>query len=309
MPTWFQSAGAFGKLPSQGDFVRVGGTPPAVQALDQWLQEGLEGIRRGGGSFPDVPLSFLFRGAGVREALIGVLGRSGDSVGRAFPLAVYGIVDGPSVASRFPLVPVACARFLGAATKIVQSAAGLTAADLAAQVAALPSPTETDVSVADDLRKLALMQGRSHEILERAFAGTPNGTPYYAIRTFLSACEAARGQESDRPGITLTCPVTSELDRLTWLELAARLLRWQKGPPTLLWSDPPPSRILISIGPAPAGLLVYWVKPDPAATKLWPLTTDRPDAIMQAHQALRPQHRSALESDLELERFLGSLAG
>ena len=309
MPTWFQSAGAFGKIPSQGDFLRVGGTPPAVQALDQWLQEGLEGIRRGGAALPEGPLSFLFRGAGVRECLIGVLARSGDSVGRSFPLAVYGVVDGASLASRFPLVPVACARFLGAATKIVQSTAGLTSADLAAQVAALPAPTETDVSVADDLRKLALMQGRSHEVLEQAFAGAPSGASYYAFRTFLSACEPARGQETDRPGVTLACPVTSELDRLTWLELAARLLRWQKGPPTLLWSDPPPSRVLVSIGPAPPSLLVYWVKPDPSATKLWPLTSDRPDAIMQAHQALRPPHRAALESDLELERFLASLSG
>jgi type VI secretion system protein ImpM len=302
----FQSVGGFGKIPTQGDFLRIGAPPPG---FDQWLAEGLEGIRRGQGALPQTPLSFLYRSAGARQALLGVMHPSVDSVGRQFPLCLYGVVDAAAIAEAFPLAPVACARFLGAAGKLVQAAAGLSAADLSAKVSALPTPTSTDVAVADDLRRNALATGRNLELVERLFAGAPPGRQYYAFRTFLAACEPARGQESEKPGVTIDCPVQSELDRLAWLELAARVLKWRAAPPTLLWADPPPSRVLLSLGPAPASLLVYWAKPDHSAQKLWPLHTDRTDAIVQAAQALRPMHRTALESDLELERFLTSLAG
>ena len=43
------------------------------------------------------PIYFLYRTPGVREILVGALVPSSDSVGRSFPLAIYGFVDGALV--------------------------------------------------------------------------------------------------------------------------------------------------------------------------------------------------------------------
>ena len=39
----------FGRIPAQGDFVRLNASTPAALAFDAFLQESLEGLRRAGG--------------------------------------------------------------------------------------------------------------------------------------------------------------------------------------------------------------------------------------------------------------------
>ena len=303
----FQNVGLFGKIPAQGDFLRLGGATPAVMAFDRWLQEGIDAGRRAGTGLPAEPLYFLFRTQGLREALIGALVPSGDSVGRTFPLAVYGFVDGSTLAERFSLVPAACANFLAAAVDLLGDAARLTAADLGARLAQLPTPTAEDSVAAEDMRRAVLNGARAGDLAERLFPGVPAGRAYYAFRTFASACEAVRGRDTDRPGVTLDCVVRSPVDRLVWLELGRRLLGWREMPPSLLWADSPP-RLLLSLGPAPSSLLLYLTKPDHGGAKLWPVATDRPEAIEEARQALRPAQRQALERpELSLEMLISAL--
>lgn len=307
--SWFHGVAAFGKIPTQGDFLRIQATSPAFPALDRWLQEGLEALRRAQAVLPQAPVYFLFRTPTIREVLIGVLAPSVDKVGRAFPLVVFGAADGALLAERFPLVPFACARFLSAATQLVLGAGPMTASDVAAQVAALPLPTAEDLAMADEMRRGALLRGRSHDLFARLFPAPPEGRPYYAFRTFVSACEPVRGQDTDRPGVTLDCPIQCDVDAFAWLDLAARLLRWKMAPPTLLWAEAPVPRLFVSLGPSPSALLLYWAKPDHSAAKFWPIVTDRPEAIAQAQKAMKPNHRSAIEGvDVDLDRLLSYLA-
>jgi type VI secretion system protein ImpM len=305
----FSQLGLFGKIPAQGDFLRAGAQGAIVQAFDRWLEESLDGLRRAGGGLPDEPLCFLYRGSGVREALIGAMLPSVDAVGREFPLAVYGVADGAELAEAFPLAPTACAHFLAAAGDLLREARGKTGAQLAAELAHLPRPAAEDTQAALGTQRAVLSHGRSGDLVARLFTG-PAGQAFYAFRTFAMACEPLRGQVAQRSGVTLDCPVRAAVDRVAWLELARRLLAWRDGPPTLLWVDAPAPRLLVSLGPAPAALLTYLARPDHGGARLWPLVTDRPAAIDEAHRALPATPRAALERpDTSLEALLASLAG
>jgi type VI secretion system protein ImpM len=302
------SIGAFGKIPSQGDFVRVNCVSPAVGALDRWLQESNESMHGAGVTLPSTPLSFLFRATGMREVLIGVAAGSEDSVHRRFPLVVFAAFDAAEVASLFSVLPTACARFFGAGAQLVSAAAQLTAAELAARVQSLPLPSAQEFAIADEMRSHTLGGARSSDLVARLFAAPPSGRQYYAFRTAVAACEPLRARDPDKPGLTLDCPVTCDVDRLMWLELVRRLLAWRDAPPSALWSDEPTPRLLISLGPTPTSLFTFHCRPDHGSTSLWPMSTERADAIETARQAMRPTHRASLDGgDLNLEALLTSL--
>ena len=307
----FHKVGCFGKIPAQGDFLRLGATSSAiVPAFDRWLQEGIDAGRRAGTALAPDPIYFLYRAQGVRETLVGALVPSSDSVGRSFPLAIYGFVDSALVADGFPLVPAACARFLAGAVDLLLDAATLSAADLGARLADLPLPTVEETSAAEDMRRALLNGARVGDLVERLFAEPPPGRQFYAFRTFASACTPLRGRdgEADRPVLTLDCVVRSPIDRLVWLELGRRLLGWRDTPPALLWADSPP-RLLVSLGSAPSSLLLYLTKPDHGGSRLWPLATERPEAIREAAAGLRAGERAVLERpDTSLEALLTAMA-
>ncbi|MSP25317.1 MAG: type VI secretion system-associated protein TagF [Myxococcales bacterium] len=304
------SLGLFGKIPTQGDFVRVNGASPLLLAFDQWLQEGLESMRRADVALPAQPAGVLFRAAGLREVLAGVIVPSVDSVGRIFPLTAFALFDGAAIAEHYALVPVACARFLASAAQLLGEAATLTSGELTARLTTLPLPGAHDFSAADELVRSTLNAQLAADLQQRLFPAPPEGRRHYAFRTFLSACEPARGQAAQRPGVTLDCPVGCDLDRVVWLELARRLLRWHDAPPTMLWTDGLAPRLLLSLGPAPSMMLHYYAQPSHGSAKLWPVATDRPEAAEQARRALRATHLEAIDATgLSLNALLTALSG
>lgn len=305
MTLGFLSVGAFGKIPSQGDFVRIQCGTAAAAALDRWLEEGVDLVRRADAQLPEAPAQFLFRAPGVREVLLGVLAPSRDAVGRRFPLAIFGALDGAALAESFPILPTAFARFLGTAAQLVVTAASTPPSDPAAAVRALPVPSPQEISIADELLRKTLLAARGADFIGRLFASAPEGCRYYAFRTFLGACRQSGGNPN-KGGPTLDCPVTCDVDRLTWLELARRLLGWRDTAPSLLWNE---TRLLMSLGPAPPALLSYHAKPDHDGASLWPLSTTRADAIEAARGALKPAHREAIDAaDSNLEALVASLS-
>lgn len=85
--------GAFGKMPSLGDFFRVELPPGFVEPWDRWLQEGLVAARAGLGrrwqdSYFSAPIwrFTLSPGLAGAAAVLGVMMMSVDRVGRQFPL-------------------------------------------------------------------------------------------------------------------------------------------------------------------------------------------------------------------------------
>ena len=52
-----ERVGVYGKIPAQGDFVRINAADAAAQSLDQWVQESLDAMQRVGVELPPGPRS------------------------------------------------------------------------------------------------------------------------------------------------------------------------------------------------------------------------------------------------------------
>ena len=97
--------GAFGKMPSAGDFFRLNAPPGFVRAWDGWLQQAmLEGQRALGPAWDDAYMSApiwrftLTAGLAGPHKAQGVLMPSVDRVGRRFPLTLMRALDTPGPA-------------------------------------------------------------------------------------------------------------------------------------------------------------------------------------------------------------------
>lgn len=92
------AVGAFGKVPKIGDFVRAGLTNEATRAFEEWLHQGVTYAHEKRGSAWKAPFlagsiyAFVVQvplGPDRSRGVAGVLKPSQDSVGRAFPLAIF----------------------------------------------------------------------------------------------------------------------------------------------------------------------------------------------------------------------------
>ena len=279
------AAGLYGKIPAQADFVRIQAADPLARALVLWLEEGSERAKRAGVATSSEPVRFLFRPAGAPQALVGVIAGSTDKVGRSFPLALFARIESPDLATVFPALPGAAAPFLAAAETVARDAARLTAAELAARVGGLPVPAAADLGGRDaEARALAAAE-RGDAFLARLFGDLASGQHLYALHCVRSACRAVRGEEPARAAAVLDCPVRAEVDRWVWLELVRRGLDWQ-APPSFFWRGGLPSRLLVSLGPAPHSLFGALFRDAAGDPAIWPLVTGRPGAIVEAQRAL-----------------------
>ncbi|MFP2904515.1 type VI secretion system-associated protein TagF, partial [Pyxidicoccus sp. 3LFB2] len=107
--------GLLGKTPRQAEFIRLNAATPLALQLYGWMEEGVERARRARVDLPADPVSFVFTAPGQKQALVGMMSPSVDSVGRAFPLAVFTEVASAATAPRFALTPEAFQPFLRAA--------------------------------------------------------------------------------------------------------------------------------------------------------------------------------------------------
>lgn len=97
--------GAFGKMPSTGDFFRLNAPPGFVASWDVWLQQTLLDAQAAlGGDWDDHYMSApiwrfcLAPGLAGPKKTLGVLMPSVDRVGRRFPLTLMATLDTPGPA-------------------------------------------------------------------------------------------------------------------------------------------------------------------------------------------------------------------
>ncbi len=94
-PASMGEVGCFGKLPLSPEFIRVNAKGPTLQALDQWIQEGLLFCRAKMGPqwrnefLQSDTWHFLYQVPKEKEWLIGVMTPSQDKAGRGFPMTVF----------------------------------------------------------------------------------------------------------------------------------------------------------------------------------------------------------------------------
>jgi type VI secretion system ImpM family protein len=189
--------GLLGKIPAQGDFVRVGATSPLAQAFHRWLEEAHEGVRRANAQLPATPIRFLFTAPGEREVLIGTMAPGEDKVGRAFPLCVFRALDGAAAAEKLAELPLAFAPFFQSAEALIAEAAALRADDLGPRLAALEPQSRGDFALAGSERRLRAAASAGAQLSALASPEVP-GNVYYGLRTFVLACRAEQKKEPSK---------------------------------------------------------------------------------------------------------------
>jgi type VI secretion system protein ImpM len=285
-------AGLFGKIPAQGDFVRLNASTPAALAFDVFLQESLDALRRANTELVPEPVRFAFFDAISKTGIYGVFAPSQDAVGRQYPLSVFaGLRDG----SAMPEIPFAGRAFLDAAGDLLALGATLSAADLSARARALEVPQlGQQAPVAADGGARAALRRALHDtgavwLWQTLFSETPAEAVAYALRTLKSACDAVKARPPTTPGVVLDCPAPNLQAALLWLALCEARLGWQAtAAPSFFWSASGGGRMLIALGPPPTALLSFLARPDSTSNKLWPLRTGVASALGAAARELDP---------------------
>ncbi|MCY1081283.1 type VI secretion system-associated protein TagF [Archangium lansingense] len=301
--------GLLGKAPRHAEFVRHNAASPLARYLFRWMEESTGRLHGARSALPTTPVSFVFTAPGESSVLVGVLAPSADSVGRAFPLALFRELPAAEVAGSYALVPETYQPFLRASEALLREAATLDVPQLQERTARLPTARPGDLRVAERLREALLSEKRCTELLQHVLGDRPAEGRYYALHTFLTACAGERHREQGLAGVMLDCPYPSHMGPITWLELATRLLRWSAQPPSFFWSDGQQPRLLLCLGAAPPTLLLHLAQPTRTGTNVWPLRTDKPAAMAQAKQALSASQRQVIDSSQStLEQLLRALA-
>jgi type VI secretion system protein ImpM len=301
--------GLLGKTPRHAEFVRHNASSPLARYLLRWLEEGTGRLHGARSALPSSAASFVFTAPGESTVLVGVLTPSTDSLGRAFPLTVFQELPASTVAERYALLPESFQPFLRASAALLGEAPSLDVPHLKERAEQLPSVRPGDIRVAERLRQALLSEQHCAELLQHVSEERPPEGRYYALHTFLTACEGERHREQDLASVMLDCPFPAHLGPVAWLELATRLLRWPSLPPTFFWSEGEQPRLLLCLGAAPPTLLLHLAQPARTGTQLWPLRTERPAAMAHAKQALSPSQRQVIDSSHStLEQLMSALA-
>jgi type VI secretion system protein ImpM len=284
-------AGVFGKIPAQGDFVRLNASTPAALAFDVFLQDGLDALRRAGGALVPEPVRFAFFDASSKTGLYGVFAPSQDAVGRAYPLSVFaGLREGAALAE----VPIAGRGFLDAAAELLALGATLSSADLCAQARALEVPSLGEEGGARAALRRTLNDTGAAWLWGTLFPdAAATDSVAYALRTLKAACDAVRVRPPAGPGIVLDCPAPSLQAALFWLALCEARLGWRGASPSFFWSANGGGRMLVALGPPPPALVSFLARPDSPSNKLWPLRTGVASAREAAARDIDPTLKSA----------------
>jgi len=87
--------GFFGKLPTAGDFVARGLAPGVRQVLDRFLSAALAEAAREPEAWPEGGIVAVIEGpGGAADPVVSLILPSGDSAGRAFPIAAVAPLGG-----------------------------------------------------------------------------------------------------------------------------------------------------------------------------------------------------------------------
>jgi type VI secretion system ImpM family protein len=300
-----QGLGLLGKAPARTEFIRHNSADPASEALFRWLEEGQLGMSRSEASLTSVPICFVFCAPSLRNALVGALVPSRDKAGRSFPLAAFARVSASEICANFAVLPIAFREFLLSVSRLLKEASNLGLSQVDELLRRLPLPGPREWQFAQDQRATFLAKPSAGWIGSLFNYGGALG-PHYAFHTFAKACRQ-REYQNGHTRLVLVCPL-GEQGPLPWLELAGRRLLWESQPPSFVWTEASPPRLLLSIGPRFPASLSYLGRPD-SSPMFWPLKTEHPSAMVAARHALSLEQCRAIEDgDVSNDALLSRLA-
>ncbi len=272
-------SGGFGKIPGKADFVRVGESDGQTRQFESWLDDSCLRLRESALELPDAAVRFIVHGAGESTAMVGILRRSRDSVGRSFPFSVFTSLDWRAVQHRWSALPVAMWPTLEASDQLIADAAHLDVEAVRRRVQTLWTPGSEDLEEADAVCRKVLEQTPWLEVVQRVLGPTTAiEHASYAFRTLRAALA--------RPQGAFECPIDVDVDLFFWLELVRRLARSDSM--TLVWTEEPTPRLIVSVGQPIHVLLVALATVGKEHSQIWPLRTQRPAALEAAHKAYGP---------------------
>jgi type VI secretion system protein ImpM len=278
--------GFIGKIPACGDFVRQHIGSKISSELDRWLSASSQNLYHGKHELGADCIRFVFSAAGCEDVAVGSLIKSLDRVGRSYPLAIFTSLPSGDAMLQVAALPAAYEAFFAEAESTLRDAAELPLDDLRDRVASLCAPTPAQQLAASESTNRKLEASNAAACIRSALAGQPE--EHYALLTLCTATSAVQIGPPSGPATVLDCPLEPELGPSLWLTLTAARLRWTQGALSLLWSTAQP-RLLLALGYASDQLLAFSANKLHQSTRLWPLTTERPDAIERARALLEPK--------------------
>ena len=289
--------GAFGKLPSTGDFVAHNAALPVTRAFVEWLEREVDGLAARGGQQPDATVRFLYRDPTGSGACLGALLRSRDAVGRKFPFSIFTYIDPRLASQAFPALPAAYAPFIDGAVALLHNLEQQPPHAVIERALSLPLPTAAELEDARAWTVEALEHTAGRTLLEALFGPVENGVCFHGFNMFLTACGQVQAADPGSASIILECPASDDVQLTFWLRLCQARLRWEHAPPGLFWSgsDSSDSRLLITLGAPTSGLLGFLAEPGAVAERLWPMRTTSASSIAAGRQALSPSQIAVLD--------------
>jgi type VI secretion system protein ImpM len=311
----------FGKTPRMGDFLRVGSGGAAGEALEQWVEQGLGMAEaKRGSSWPSIyaagaTYAFIFRpprASNAKEALVGVIKPSVDSVGRRFPLVVYSpALPRPSVP--WPhVLPIALGDFFdGAATLLMEADSVTGIADMQAALTRVPMPHLADADrTAQEYEAWAASTLLSHA-WSVVYGDEQAMSVPRAVHTISEAVAPFRGVEAPATKLGLRLPLGQGgiAAAAFWLDTVRRLARTPAEVRSSFWCfDGESGCALVQLGDTPSSTLGELWAPDANSEYLCDLTVPTSVEVGRFLNRLPPHVAEALQSPNALVRdFLDRL--
>jgi type VI secretion system protein ImpM len=278
--------GLYGKIAAQPDFLRFGAGGFSGAGLDRWLQEGVEILRAEKAVLPTGPTAFLVALPHAPVAFVGAFAPSVDAAGRSFPLALFTEISTTGLIDALPSVPFAYSPFVAGAATLVLAGETMVAADIGARAQSLSATPMQDVGKAWEREPV--------KPLVTALGGSPSALAY-ALRTLLTAIESTKSGAAATNTLTVDSPAPTPEIASFWLEIVRRCLRGSDTTVSLLWTNGPEGRLLVTFGALSPTVFAYLANPRHRSSRLWPLRTTGESAMDQAMAALTGEQRRVVE--------------
>lgn len=310
---------AFGKIPSQGDFVRTPSPSEQILAFEAWLTRAMErGDERGGEAFKAAfqagpALGFVWSGVMEKKkerALVGgVIQPSVDAVGRRFPI----VIGAPLPLAIFEKRPAATALvmhefFQEAGDAAARARSAQSAAEFHAQVIRVHAPrmhVDGLVAAYEEWRS----KSRASELWRQLFGDDAARGARWALYMIVEAMRPYRGQEHPPLALGMRVPLGPGRRETTalWLDLVRSAAGWRSTVPS--WFSPltgVPSGLIQLGGEAPPSVLEDMYMPDAdreSVCDATPAPTSRMPSSMPS-----PVTRATSSDDASLSDVVNELA-
>jgi type VI secretion system ImpM family protein len=293
---------ALGKFAGEPEYLRADGGE-ALVALETWIDEAVAyAHQHRGASWPTAfpaagPLAMVWHPGRSRESdelLCGVIAPSRDAVGRDYPLVIAARFSEAFVAKTPQLTPLIFGDFLDAAyATIAEVRSGtMKSPEVRARVRTIALPTERDVSLAETdyaswCRKTTV--GGAWSVI---FAGSTSLACADRALTSLAARFAEVRQAGSSADLVIRLPLGGggAAAAALWLDIAHRLGRGSRSPPSAFWSADG-GDLLLAFGRVRSVLAELWC---PTQTSLDVLNgvgaSDSPGTVLSVSDADSTMH-------------------